>query len=247
MSHFPSFFGDTSVVCESSLLSTFNTSLRQTNRAPLSALPKVFEADHSLVSTFEELDPYRQFRQRPVTAPAVCGPIPCSTGKGEEIFIYFNGNLKPPIPFWQGLVNSRLSIRVYNPQLNDNDVTTLQGAGINVSRKPVPFEEIVARSRLLISHGGLGFVSSGLIAGSPQVIFPFDGEKLLTAKAVAGKSGCLHANFHGLDAEAFAASLREAWSDERLQAQAQASAPSFRARMIRTAEEEAADIIETML
>lgn len=247
MPHFPSFFGDPSVVSEPSLLSTFNNSLRQANRAPLSTLPKIFEADRSLVATFEELDPYRQCRQRPVMAPAVCGSVPPSTGKGEEIFIYFNGNLNPPISFWQGLVNSRLPIRVYDPHLNDSDATKLQRAGIRVSRKPVAFEEIVARSRLLLSHGGLGFVSSGLIAGLPQIIFPFDGEKLLTAKAVAGKSGCLHASFDGLKADVFSASLREAWSDERLQAQARASAPSFKARMTRTVEEEAANIVETML
>lgn len=247
MPHFPSFFGDPPIVSEPALLAAFNTSLRQANREPLPTLPKIFEADRSLVATFEELDPYRQFRKRPVSAPAVCGAIPSSTLQGEEILVYFNGSFSPPKPFWQGLIDSRLSVRVYNPQLGEGDASTLQGAGIHVSRKPLPFEEIVARSRLLLSHGGLGFVSSGLVAGLPQVIFPFDGEKMLTAKAIAGKSGCVHATFHNLEAEAFSTFLRETWSDEQLQAQARATAPSFKARMTKKVEEEAADIIETML
>ena len=247
MPHFPSFFGNSPVVPEASLLSTFNSSLRQTNRRALSALPKIFEADYSLVATFAETDPYRKFRQHAVMAPAICGPIPHSTGKGQEIFIYLNGNLRPPNSFWQGLISSRLPIRMFDPRLNDSDISVLERAGVDVCRKPVPFEEVVARSRLLLSHGGLGFVSSGLIAGLPQIIFPFDTEKLLTAKAVSGKSGCIGASFDGLKADVFSAFLRKAWSDERLHAQAQASAPGFRSRMTRKVEEEAADIVEAMV
>ena len=247
MPHFPSFFGAPTVVPEPPLLSNFNSSLKRTNRAPLSALPEIFEADHSLVATFEELDPYRQCRQVPVAAPAVCGSVPRSTGQGEEIFVYFNGNLRPPNSFWRGLVNSCLPICVYNPRLNDSDADILQREGFRILRKPAPFEEIVARSRLLMSHGGLGFVSSGLIAGLPQIIFPFDGEKRLTANAIAGRSGCLQASFDGLKADVFAASLRDAWSSDGLQAQARASAPRFESRMTKMVEEEAADIVETMI
>ena len=191
--------------------------------------------------------PIGSFGSTPVMAPAICGPIPHSTGKGQEIFIYLNGNLRPPNSFWQGLISSRLPIRMFDPRLNDSDISVLERAGVDVCRKPVPFEEVVARSRLLLSHGGLGFVSSGLIAGLPQIIFPFDTEKLLTAKAVSGKSGCIGASFDGLKADVFSAFLRKAWSDERLHAQAQASAPGFRSRMTRKVEEEAADIVEAMV
>ena len=244
---FPSLFGNPAVVAEPSLLSTLNVSLRRTNRAPLMALPEIFAADRSLVATFEELDPYRQWRCEPVEAPAICGPVPLTTGEGEELFIYFNGKSERPNTFWQGLVDSRLSVRVYDTILNDDDVTTLERVGIRVVRTPVPFEEIVARSRLLLSHGGLGFVSSGLLAGLPQIIIPFDGEKLLTAEAAVGTGVCLLARFDGLKTDAFAAFLRAAWSDESLHARARAAAPGFRARMTKPVEMEVAEIVETLL
>lgn len=247
MPHFPSLFGKSAVVSEHSLLSALNTSLRRTNRKTLMALPEIFAADHSLVATFEELDPYRQWRCEPVAAPAICGPVPLAAGKGEELFVYFNGKSDRPNAFWQALVDSRLSVRVYDTILNDDDVTMLEGVGICVVRTPVRFEEIVARSRLLLSHGGLGFVSSGLLAGLPQIIIPFDGEKLLTANAVAGSGGCLLASFKGLKTDTFAAFLRAAWSNEALHAQARAAAPGFRSRMNKTVEVEAADIVETLL
>ena len=247
MPRFPSLFGNPAVVAEPALLSTLNESLRRTSRAPLVALPEIFTADRSMVSTFEELDPYRQWRCEPVGVPTICGPVPLTTGEGEELFIYFNGKSERPNTFWQGLVDSRLSVRVYDTILNDDDVTTLERVGIRVVRTPVPFEEIVARSRLLLSHGGLGFVTSGLLAGLPQIIIPFDGEKLLTAEAAVGTGVCLLARFDGLKTDAFAAFLRAVWSDESLHARARAAAPGFRARMTQPAEVEAADIVETLL
>ena len=247
MPSFPGLFGNASVVPEASLLIALNESLRRTNREPLGALPEIFAADRSLVATFEELDPYRQWRHEPVGAPAIRGPVPLSTGEGNEVFIYFNGKTKRPNAFWQGLVDSRLPVRVYDPLLNQDDLTALEGAGIRVARTPVPFDEIVERSRLLISHGGLGFVSSGLLGGLPQIIIPFDGEKLLTAKAAGGCGACLLAGFDGMRSDAFADFLRTAWSDESLHVRARAAAPGFQARVVRPAELEVADMVETLL
>lgn len=247
MPHFPGLLGNPAVVAEPSLLATLNDALRRTERAPLTALPEIFAADLSLVATFVELDPYRQWRREPVGAPAICGPVPLSTGEGEEVFVYFNGKTKRPNAFWQGLADSRLSVRVHDSILNDDDIKALERVGISVARTPVPFDEIVARSRLLISHGGLGFVSSGLLAGLPQIIIPFDGEKLLTGEAIAGSYGCRLASFDGMKPDDFAAFLRSAWSDESLRAQATVAAPGFRERLVKSAEVEAADMVETLL
>ena len=244
---FPGLFGKPAVVSEDALLANLNLALRRMDRSPLAALPEIFAADHSLVAVFTEFDPYRAWRRGPISAPAICGPVPFTTGEGEEVFIYFNGKTARPNTFWQALVDSRLSVRVFDTLLNDDDIAMLEGVGIRVARAPIPFAEIVARSRLLLSHGGLGFVSSGLLAGLPQIIIPFDGEKRLNAEAIAGRGGCLQASFEGLQTDAFAAFLRSAWSDEPLHAQARAAAPGFRARMTRTVETEAADIVDTLL
>lgn len=247
MPNFPSLFGNPQVVAEPSLLAALNDALRRTDRQPLLALPEIFAADLDMVATFAELDPYRQWRREPVGAPAICGPVPLATGEGEEVFVYFNGRTKRPNAFWQGLADSRLAVRVHDSVLNDDDVIALERAGIRVARTPVSFDQIVARSRLLISHGGLGFVSSGLMAGLPQIIIPFDGEKMLTAKAAVESGACLLASFEGMKPDGFAAFLRAAWSDETLHARARAAAPGFRGRVTRTAEVEVAEMVETLL
>lgn len=244
---FPSLFGDPPVVPEPALLDSFNGALAKAGRAAFDTLPQLFAGDSILVSTFAELDPYRQWRTGAVKAPTIIGAVPLATDRGEEVFVYFNGRSKRPNAFWQGLANSGLRIRVYDPQLSATDIATLERAGMIVARQPIPFAVIVERSRLLISHGGLGFVSSGLLAGLPQMIFPFDAEKRLTAIAIDGKAGCRHLAFQDLDADRFATLLRESWSDETLRTQARNAAPAYRDRMSKLAGIEAADMVEALL
>ncbi len=247
LSAFPALFGNSPVLAEEPLLANLNAALNKTGRMPLDALPQIFAADRSLVATFTELDPYRQWRRDPVKAPAILGPVPRSNGAGTEVFVYFNGRLKRPNAFWQALADTRLPVRVHDPQLTPNGIAALQAAGIEVARQPVPFATIVTRSRLLISHGGGGFVSSGLLAGLPQLIIPFDGEKRLNAAGVAGTAGCLQASFTGMEARQFTQLLRATFDDQALADQAQAASPEFRARMTKPAEVEAADLVESML
>lgn len=247
LSQFPGLFGDPAVVPEPALLGSFNGALGQAGRPALDTLPQIFAADANLVSTFAELDPYRRWRTGEVKAPTIIGPVPLATDRGEEVFVYFNGKSKRPNAFWQGLVNSELRIRIYDPQLSESGIATLERAGMIVARQPIPFAKIVERSRLLISHGGLGFVSSGLLAGLPQMIFPFDAEKRLTAIALDGKAGCKHLAFDGLDADQFAALLRETCANAAIRKHARDVAPTYRNRMTKLAGIEAADLVETLL
>jgi hypothetical protein len=244
---FPSFLGEPAACDEPALLSGLNDALQRTGRPPLSTLPEIFAADRSLVATFSELDPYFNWRSGPLGSPAVSGDVPTTGGKGDELFIYFNGPARRPNAFWQGLADSRLPVRVYDAQLGSADVEALQRADIKVERAPVPFAKIIERSRLLLSHGGLGFVSSGLLAGAPQVIIPFDVEKRLIADALGQRGLCLRRRFDGLDPEEFAGFLRSAWADEGLAQRAMAAAPGFMARATRTSEDELADMIEDLL
>ena len=241
---FPSVIGQPAVVSEPALLAGLNANLTRAGRDPLLALPEIFAADRALVAAFDELDPYRQWRRGANGAPAIVGEIPEAAGEGEELFVYFNGGAPRPNAFWQALADSRLPVRVHDAQLGSADIATLERAGIRVAREPLPFATIAAGSHLLLSHGGLGFVSSALLAGLPQVIIPFDVEKRLTAEALVQRGLCLQASFDGLEAGPFASLLRAAWADEGLRDRARSAAPGFRARMAKRVEVEAADIIE---
>jgi UDP:flavonoid glycosyltransferase YjiC (YdhE family) len=244
---FPGFAAKSAVVAEQTLLAGLNDALRRADRSPLGALPEIFGADHCLVSSFRELDPYRKWRRGPVGVPAVDGEIPETSGGDREIFVYLNTAARRPDALWKGLVQAGLPVRIHDPTIGRADAAMFAKMGIIVEPGPVPFADIVARSRLVVSHGGLGFASSALLAGIPQLIIPFDQEKRLTAEALTELGVCRHVGLEGLQAEDFAEVLSAAWSDEPLHAHARDVAPDFRARMTITAEEEAAVILEELL
>jgi rhamnosyltransferase subunit B len=247
MDRFPSLTGKPPVHEEGQLLQTVNQALARWGRSPRRALPGIFEADRTHAGVFTELDPYRRWRSEPVVAPSAIRPSRIASGDGAELFVYMNASEARPAAFWHGLVASRLKVRLYDPSLTPADREILANAGILVESQPVAFEMIVARSRLLLSHCGLGFVSSALMAGLPQILAPYDIEKRLIAASVEEMGLGRRMTFASLDAAAFAQFLRETFADDALSRRARAAAPGFRSRMSDVDGPDAARAIEELL
>lgn len=242
---FPSLTGKPAAHREARLLDGLNRALAKTGRPPLDALPRIFAAERTLAAVFRELDPYRAWRAHHAP-PSLAHAVPPASGSGEEVFVYLNGIKAAPAALWQGLVGSGLNVRLYNPLLAPADRAALERVGIAVETRPVPIERIVERSRLLLSHGGMGLVSSALLAGLPPVVLPFDLEKQATADAIAALGLGWHADLRTLDAEAFARQLRASFQDAALMERARSAAPSFRARMAPSCDALAADALAEM-
>ena len=111
----------------------------------------------------------------------------------------------------------------------------------------MPFAQIAREARLLLSQGGLGFVSSALLAGLPQLILPFDMEKALTADAVARLDLGERLLLDGFSAARLADAIGRLAGDTALAARAREAAGGFRARMPVTAEEETLTAIDVLL
>lgn len=246
LDRFPSLTRKPTVHDEARLLEIVNKALAAHGLDRRESLPGIFHADRELAAVFTELDPYRPWRASPLGVPAAFMSKEIAGG-GDELFVYMNGSQARPKALWQGLVRSGLKVRVYDPMLSGTDVETLARAGLTVEQRPVPFETIAARSRLVLSHCGLGFVSSALLAGLPQILLPYDIEKRMIAAGALEMGLGRRASLEGLEAESFAALLRAAFDDAELTAKARAAAPGFRARMRVAAEVVAADAVEALL
>jgi len=243
---FPSLTGAPAVHDEGALLVTLNRALVGAGRPPLDALPRIFAADRSIVAAFREMDPYRPWRASH-GAPTVAGRVPAGDGTGDELFVYMNGPRARPGALWRGLIESGLPVRVHDPMLAPAACDALERAGIAVERAPVPVARIVERSRLLLSHGGMGSASTALLAGLPHFVLPYDLEKEMTAANVLELGLGWRGDFGTMEAGPLAAALRAAYEDGALAARARAAAPGFRARMARGGEEETIDAIEALI
>jgi UDP:flavonoid glycosyltransferase YjiC (YdhE family) len=248
MASFPSLTGRPAAFDEASTLKGVNRALAALGSEPLAALPAMFAVDRELAGTYRELDPYAGERRQKLIRPALPLPAPeIAAGNGEEIFVYGPEMLKPDAPIWQGLAAARLPIRVHVPGVGEGYRQALRDLGFAVEAEPLPFATIARRSRLVVSHGGHGFVCSALLAGLPQVVCPYDLEKSVYARAVTklGLGGFVP--LAQIRPEAFAASLVKLYRDDALVARARAAAPGFHARHAVSMQQDMADAVEALL
>ncbi|WP_380875545.1 hypothetical protein ACFB49_05020 [Sphingomonas sp. DBB INV C78] len=244
---FPSLTGKPAAHDERRLLDHVNRELDAVDRSALPALPAMLRADRTLTEVFRELDPYRGWRDAgDYSAPHIQGIPPMADGRGEELFFYFNGIAGFQKELFLGAVDSGLRIRMHDPRMSEAEIGELERAGITFERKPVPFTKIVERSRLVVSHGGLGLTCTALCAGLPHVIVPFDMEKRLTAAALV-EAGLGASMDHGvLKRDAVAALLNQVHADDALAARARAAAPDFRARAAKPSAIHVADVVDVL-
>lgn len=226
---FPGFIEATQGSDEGHLLAAVNSALKQVGRAPLDAVPAIWSADRAIPATLAELDPYAAHRGDDYASPLDPG-FDARAGGGEEVFVYAPERMSAQAPIWPALAASGLKVRVHLARAGADLQAELARFGFIVEPDPLPFTLIAQRSRLLVSHGGHGFVSAGLQAGLPQVVVHFDLEKLLHGLAVARAGVGGHASLGTLDRERFGADLAAMHRDEALASRARALAEEIRAR-----------------
>lgn len=226
MESFPALLPNATGIDQAALLATVNAGLADAGDAPLSALPALFAADRPVVATFAELDPYSDWRAGPLALPDSIDPA-VTVGTGEEVFVYLPENVPAETMLWSGLALSGLKVRVHVALASQNLRDAVAGHGLIVEPHPLPFAEIAGRARLLVSHGGHGFIAAGLAAGLPHVVCHHDLEKLANGLAVARAGLGGHVSLASIQPRPFAESLVRIHGDEAMMARAKAASPGF--------------------
>ncbi|MFD1610726.1 glycosyltransferase [Sphingomonas tabacisoli] len=239
LAEFPSLTGRPAVFAEADILAAVNDAMRRANLDPIERLPALFEADCVLPGTFTKLDPYAKWRREPVVAPSVAQPVG-EAGTGEEVFVYADSALLRTGAFWDGLIRAALPVRLYAQGASAAQQAEFEKLGFAVERTPVSFARIAERSRVVMSSGGLGLVSSALAAGVPVVVVHYDLEKALTGQAITRMQLGGHVYAGSIQPEAFATSLRQLYQNDSFQRRARELAPGFRVRLDPPQEELAA-------
>ncbi|ARS27032.1 nucleotide disphospho-sugar-binding domain-containing protein [Sphingomonas sp. KC8] len=245
---FPSLTGAGAVQDERRALAHLNRELAVAGLPAIGALPAIFHADRTLVQAFRELDPYRPWRPAgDYASPHMTEGAAIADGRGEEVFVYLNGQRPGLEGLLGGLAGCGLPVRLHDPLIAEADIAILERAGLTFERQRVPFARIAERSRMIIGYGGLGLASAALCAGVPQMIFPFDIEKRMTAAALEEAGLGLRVELAGMDRAAIAALLIKAFADDALAARAIAAAPGFRARAAVPCAQATADAVDELL
>jgi rhamnosyltransferase subunit B len=232
------------IVDEGALLDTVDADLRSVGREPLASLPALFAADHVMIAGFAALDPYAAERPGAHCAPNInVPPLPTSPAQGDELFVYFYSLVSPDAPLWQGLADAGRRVRIHFSDASADHLATFKRLGLAFERHPLPFDRIAGQSRLALSHGGHGFVSSCLVAGLPQIIGWYDLEKKLHADGVVA-AGLGHGfNLHTSRTPEIAALINAAWDDADLAARCRNASKGFVAAMADRVEDRIAALV----
>ncbi len=230
MARFPSLTG-AAVSDEAPLVAHVNAELAGIGRPAVAAMPAIFACERPFALGIAELDPYRQWRTIPMVPPLVELPLPpVAPPQGDEVFVYWGEKTPRSVALWRGLERSGLTVRLHVPRLHPHHAGELTGRGFLVEPRPLPFGRISGRSRLLVSHGGNGFVTTAMLHGRPQVAVHFDLEKRNNGLAIDALDVGAQMPLGDFDPDAFAAGLRTLHADDALAARALANAHMLRAR-----------------
>jgi hypothetical protein len=223
---FPALLENVAGVDQRTLLDAVNAGLAGSGDGPVAALPGMFAVDRPIVATFAELDPYADARATPLALAESIDPM-AKGGDGDEVFAYLPEGMPADSPLWAGLAMSKLKVRVHIARANADLQSAVAAHGLIVEPVPIAFANIAARSRLLLSHGGHGFVAAGMAAGLPQVVCHYDLEKLThgVALARAGLGG--HVSLGAIQPRPFADSLVKLHGDDAFAARARAAGPGY--------------------
>lgn len=243
LERFPSWHGMKASSDEDELLDIVDAELAISGRAPLASLPALFSADTDIVISFAEFDPYAVWRQGGYALPTTTWLAAQAGGQGEEIFGYFSNQLSAELALWDGLAASGRTVRLHVHDPSPELLARFRALRFRFEPRPLAFARIAAQSRIAVSQGGHGFVSSCALTGLPQMIAPFDLEKYLCGRAVRDAGlGLDHALFD-LDPAAFGALLAEMCVDEGLHDRCWAKAAELSARPLPRAEDLVAGLV----
>ncbi len=238
MAKFPNFFGDMPSLDQNEMLAVVNRELKTANSAEINALPKLFEFDRMVVIGFSEIDPYARWRTETLFAPSIDINTDLqltSLDNRDEIFVYYYQSFGEVAPLWDALEATQLPVRVYVPRLDQDAVLALEKRGFIVERAPVGWGDIAARSRIVLSHGGAGFVSTALAVGLPQVIAYYDVEKMLTARAVGELGLGSHVYTSQINPQLLSSEIRRLYHDHDIAERARNASHHFRQQLFHSA------------
>lgn len=167
------------------LLASIAEVQRRRGRPAPPTVPAVFDAGPEIVTGLPEFDPYRSFRETPAVGPLDDLPGPSPLPAKPRWFAYLAGEAGPAEDLLGALVATGIGGEAYIRGLDLPSRAKLRRAGIPVLDAPAAIGDVLARSSVIVHHGGAGLGGTALAAGRPQLLVPLHLEQGLSADWLA--------------------------------------------------------------
>lgn len=173
---------------EKGLFDMVNRVLARQGEPPVAHLADIFHGDRSFVVTVPIVDPYERFRKGesvpPFNLPTGIRPKPTVEREAGRVFFYMPRSHPMLKPVVEALRAAELPCDAYISDLPVASVEASSTPSFTVHPAPLPFDRVMPAARLVVHHGGLSTAIAATMAGTPQVIVPWNLEHLVTAKRI---------------------------------------------------------------
>lgn len=195
--------------------------------APLQRLPQVWTCDTQIVCTLPMLDPYAAARTEGHLPPTADFATQLASG-GEEVFVYFSTTETANAALVDAICGLGVPTRAFMPAIEPAMARRLAECRVSVETTPVPVDDLVARSRMIVHAGQHGIICLGLAGGLPQVAFPQNIEQLYHARCAETAGVLALPPRPWMEPDKIIAAIRAVYGDAAMAARAQVLARTVR-------------------
>jgi len=217
------------VADEGRLLGAVQEVQRRLGRPVAPTLPGLFASSSRFVTVLPELDPYHDVRREPVIGPLKPLGLPLPPPEHLGFFAYLKAEMPGCEAILTSLAQTGFPGRAYVLGARPDGCDRLRRLGLEVFDRPVPIDELLAQSAVIVSQGNSGMAQAALAAGRPQLLFPAHLEQLMNARRLQalGVAHYLTGQFPAADV---VEGLRQLLTDPNFLRRAQEAAFAVQAR-----------------
>lgn len=217
-----------SVDHESELLEAANAALRARGAGAVDFLADALNGDATFVFSLPLVDPYARYRTgstlAPFNMPRGIRPLPWGQRRPAGVFLYMPGGHAHAGTAVRALAAAGAAGEAYVADLTPRAVAELAAPGVVMHAEPQDFAQVMPAARLVIHHGGLSTAVAALLAGTPQLILPWNLEHLVTARAIEATGAAAVAPAEGVDEARLTTAIRRLLDDRARAQKAMAAA-----------------------
>jgi rhamnosyltransferase subunit B len=173
---------------ERMLLENINGVLARRGDPPIEFLADILNGDETSVFSVPLVDPYAAYRSKPqlppFNLPTGITPLPIDQRRKKGVYFYMPRSHPDLSRAIDAVKATSVACEAYISDIRPDVATELAAPGFTIHAQPQPFERVIPEARLIIHHGGLSTAIAAVLAGTPQIIFPWNLEHLVTAKQI---------------------------------------------------------------
>lgn len=203
---------------EDAVLAVVNAVLARSGASALARLPQVLNGDRDCVCTIPPIDHYPE-RQGKVAGLASATEIVPATEDRDGVVCYFQPgrDRRRLAKVASAVKSSGLPATILLPGATSEELALFEAPHIITHGRFVPLPPLLARARLLLHAGSHGAAGAALLAGIPQLLLPYDREKIVTGRNITNAGTGIALGFGNASAEAIAEACARLADDTDMQ------------------------------